>query len=234
MLIGEGMKKGQIMASENIGTTTEAAGIPANPADAHAAKRKKRLIILANVVACAVGMVAFFTISSVQSSRAQAEYIENATQAVNALFEDEDHTVLAYFSSRDTTGFDRAFNEARRHAVEINDSEIHQSLITLSDEARILYSTQLRAFSMVEGLFCDTFEACPEPPYDCRPSLANTEENIADAYAAINEVSNEVAQAVLLERMQMLGVFDDGDGGDDGGEAPDLHGEEAADTRDEE
>jgi hypothetical protein len=167
-------------------------------------KRRNVIVAVIVVTLCAVGLTAFFVLSALQSSRAQLEYTEYAQRAIATLFEDDTHSSLAYFDSEDSGAFDRAFNEARRFAERIEDKEVHQDLIILSDEARILYSEQLRAHAMVEGLFCDTFSTCPEPPHSCFPSIANTEENIAAAYDAVIQVSNERVRDTLLKRLQML------------------------------
>ncbi|MCL2438807.1 MAG: hypothetical protein FWC99_07045, partial [Coriobacteriia bacterium] len=151
---------------------------------------------------CAVAAVGVW--NNIAQGERDNRYIALATEATDRLFADADHLQLAYFDSVDTTDFDRAFNEARDYALEIGNQQAQQNLVISQDRARSLYASQLKAHSLVEGLFCDTYDTCPGSPHQCRASVTNDDYSIDAAHVAIAQVSNNDVRAALTERMQHL------------------------------
>jgi len=166
--------------------------------------RKVKIIVIAVLVLSICVVAGIGVWNNIAAGERDQRYIALAAEATDRLFADADHLQLAYFDSADTTEFDRAFNTARDYALEISNQQSHQDLVILQDSARSLYATQLTAHSLVEGLFCDTHDACPADAHQCRPSAGNTSYSIDAANIAVARVSNNEVRAALTERMNQL------------------------------
>jgi len=136
----------------------------------------------------------------------QERIVLAATESVDALFTDNTHENLAFFSSCDVYGTENAFADAREDVARVNNIITRTRLSGLIDRAEDFWSIQLEAHELVEALFCECEGDCPwDMAHECYPRQDNTLTCIEEARQAVRRITTAVTRGEKTRRVDMAG-----------------------------
>ena len=134
----------------------------------------------------------------------RAASVRVAREAVDVLFEDERQVSLARFNSDSTAFAERLFSDAEEAVALVEDNQRQAEFTDLIARARGYWDIQLYAHALVEALFCDYDDGCPDTAgHVCYPRVANTADDFSLAREAVEEITTVIVRIEKTDRIDM-------------------------------